>query len=134
MKNILLLTTFLSFFLLINGQNSTSFQKEEEIIHQVVEQIPEFPGGRQALNDSIREYLQYPQLAIEKKIEGTTVVQFAVLKDGSVDKVTVYVSAHPLLDQEAVRVVRSLPKWTPGKINGKKVNCYYIIPVVFKLE
>jgi protein TonB len=108
--------------------------QEAEVIHQVVEQMPEFPGGLQELNSLIKRRLQYPQLAAENQIQGTTVVQFAVMKDGSVDKVTVYVSAHPLLDKEAMRVVKTLPKWIPGKINGKGVNCYYIIPIVFTLQ
>jgi protein TonB len=108
--------------------------QEEEVIHKVVEQMPEFPGGMQELNQLIKKRLQYPQLAAENGIQGTTVVQFAVMKDGSVDKVTVYASAHPLLDKEAIRVVKTLPKWIPGKINGKGVNSYFIIPIVFTLQ
>jgi len=107
---------------------------EEEVIHKIVEQMPEFPGGMAELNAYIKKRLQYPQLAAENGIQGTTVIQFAVMKDGSVDKVTVYVSTHPLLDKEAVRVVKTLPKWIPGKINGKGVNSYYIIPIVFTLQ
>jgi len=108
--------------------------QEEETIHRVVEQMPEFPGGLQELNAYIKKRLQYPQLAAENGIQGTTVVQFAVMKDGSVDKVTVYASSHPMLDKEAIRVVKTLPKWIPGKINGKGVNSYYIIPIVFTLQ
>ena len=108
--------------------------QEEEVIHKIVEQMPEFPGGMAELNAYIKKRLQYPQLAAENGIQGTTVIQFAVMKDGSVDKVTVYVSTHPLLDKEAVRVVKTLPKWIPGKINGKGVNSYYIIPIVFTLQ
>jgi protein TonB len=108
--------------------------QEEEVIHKIVEQQPEFPGGLQELNAIIKKRLQYPQLAAENGIQGTTVVQFAVMKDGTVDKVTVYASAHPLLDREALRVVKTLPKWIPGKINGKGVNSYFIIPIVFTLQ
>jgi protein TonB len=108
--------------------------QEEEVIHKVVEQMPEFPGGPQELNAYIKKRLQYPQLAAENGIQGTSVINFAVMKDGSVDKVTVMVSSHPLLDKEAIRVVKTLPKWIPGKINGKGVNCYYTIPIVFTLQ
>ena len=108
--------------------------QEEEIIHKIVEQMPEFPGGMAELNAYIKKRLQYPQLAAENGIQGTTVVQFAVMKDGSVDRVTVFASSHPLLDKEAMRVVKTLPKWIPGKINGKGVNSYYIIPIVFVLQ
>ena len=112
---------------------SESKEKDEEI-HKIVEQMPEFPGGMQALNGFIKKRLQYPAKAIDEKIQGTTVVQFAVMKDGSVDKVTVYVSANPILDKEAVRVIKMLPKWEPAQIAGKNVNSYYIIPVVFSLQ
>jgi len=116
-----------------SGQTETKSIKNDEVIFKVVDKMPEFPGGKEALNDSIKARLHYPEAAVKKKIEGTTVVQFAVMADGTVDKVTVYVSAHPLLDEEAVRVVKSLPKWIPGKKNGKEVNSYYILPVVFLL-
>jgi len=108
--------------------------QQEEEIHRIVEQMPEFPGGMQELNQLIKKRLQYPQMAAENNIQGTTVVQFAVMKDGTVDKVTVYASSHPLLDKEAVRVVKTLPRWIPGKINGKGVNSYFIIPIVFTLQ
>jgi len=107
---------------------------EPEIIHTVVEQLAEFPGGMQELNALIKKRLVYPQLAAENQIQGTTVVQFVVMKDGTVDKVTIYASSHPLLDKEAMRVVKTLPKWIPGKIGGKGVNSYFIIPIVFTLQ
>jgi len=111
-------------------------KQNEEVIHKVVEKMPEFPGGMNALNQFIKENLRYPEEAVKKKIQGAVVVQFAVMKDGSVDKdkVTVYVPAHPLLDDEAVRVVKLLPKWKPGRLNGKEVNSYYIVPVTFTLQ
>ena len=109
-------------------------QEDENVIHDVVEQMPEFPGGMQELNANIKKRLQYPPLAAENRIQGTSVVRFAVMKDGKVDKVQIYASSHPLLDKEAIRVVQTMPKWIPGKINGKPVSCYYIIPIVFILQ
>jgi len=116
-----------------NNRKITQEVKEDEV-YRVVEQMPEYPGGMEKLHAYISSHIQYPQQAKENFIQGTTVIQFVVAKDGSVDKVTVYASSHPFLDQEAIRVVKSLPKWIPGKINGKSVACYYIIPISFKLQ
>jgi TonB family protein len=107
---------------------------EDEEIHKQVEQMPEFPGGMKELGNFIKGKLKYPVKAAEDSIQGTSVIQFAVMKDGSVDKVTVHTSSNPILDKEAVRVIKMLPKWNPGKIAGKPVNSYYIIPVVFSLQ
>jgi TonB family protein len=131
MKNLLLFTAFTFFCLFVNGQNSTNPLTEEEPIHLVPEQMPEFPGGFKALADTIRKNLRWPNL---DGWQGTVLVKFAVMKDGSVDRVTVQHSLHPLYDEEAVRVVKSLPKWIPAKINGKPVNCYFTVPVVFVLQ
>jgi TonB family protein len=109
-------------------------ENEDEEIHKQVEQMPEFPGGMEALKDFIKKNLHYPAEAVEKNIQGTSVIQFAVMKDGTVDKITVYKSSDKMLDCEAIRVIQMLPKWKPGKIAGKNVNCYYIIPVVFMLQ
>jgi len=115
-------------------ENKVITQEETEVIHRVVEQQPEFPGGMQELNAYLKKRIQYPQLAAENGIQGTTYIEFVVTKDGTVDQVTVKASSHPLLDKEAVRLVKTLPKWIPGKINGKGVACYYIIPIVFVLQ
>jgi len=96
--------------------------------------MPEFPGGMQELYAYLQKKTEYPQQARELGIQGITLVQFVVDRYGAVGKVTVEVSSHPLLDKEAVRVVRSLPKWVPGKINGKPVACYYRLPIVFELR
>ena len=83
--------------------------------------------------DFMGKNVKYPVDAQEQKIEGRVVVKFVVEADGRIGDVTVVKGVHPSLDKEAVRVVKSMPKWTPGKVDGKPVACYYSLPVSFKL-
>lgn len=103
-------------------------------IYLVVEQMPEFPSGQQAMMKFISENLEYPVAAQENGIEGRVVCSFVVNKDGSiVDVVTVRSSGDRYLDQEAIRVIQSMPKWTPGKQKGQPVRVKYTIPINFRL-
>lgn len=99
-----------------------------------VDQQPSFPGGTNALNTFIVSNLKYPVFAQEKGIQGRVVVKFIVEKDGSISNVEVDRSVYPSLDNEAMRVIKNMPKWIPGQINGKavKVECSY--PFVFQLQ
>jgi protein TonB len=111
----------------------------EQIVEEVYEQYniqekPAFPGGEGELMTYIISNIKYPVVAQENGIEGTVYIRFVVTKTGNVGETQVMKSADPLLDEEAVRVVRSLPKWTPGKINGNPVNVWFIVPIKFKLE
>ena len=106
--------------------------KEEPII--IAEQMPEFPGGELALRKYIAEHIKYPDLAMEKGIEGTVFVRFVIEKDGSIGEIQITRGVDPLLDQEAVRVVKSLPKFKPGYQDGRPVPVWYSIPIVFKLD
>lgn len=99
-----------------------------------VERMPEFPGGAKALNEYLSDNLVYPAPAKEAGAQGTVLVEFVVEKDGSVSNATVKVSQFPALDEEALRVVRSLPKWKPGEANGRKVRVYYNVPIRFSLQ
>jgi len=103
-------------------------------VYQIVEEMPKFPGGEQAMFKFISENVKYPQEAKDKNISGRVFVNFVVEKDGSVDEVKVLRSIGGGCDEEAVRVVKSMPKWTPGKQKGKPVRVSYIIPFVFKLD
>ena len=105
-----------------------------EIIFRHVEQMPEFPGGEAALMRFINENLRYPAAAIKNGIQGRVVVQFVVKKDGSVDDVTVLHGVDSALDQEAIRVCKTLPKFIPGKQNGQPVNVWFTLPIFFRLE
>ena len=106
----------------------------EEPPVRFVEQMPEFPGGMAALNQYLRDHLEYPAAARDAGAMGTVLVEFVVEKDGSVSNAKVVVSQFPALDEEALRVVRSLPKWKPGESNGRKVRVYYNVPIRFDLQ
>lgn len=107
---------------------------QEEKIHTAVETLPEYPGGMTAMMDFMGKNVKYPEEAQKEKIEGRVVVKFVVEADGRIGDATVVKGVHPSLDKEAVRVVKSMPKWIPGKVDGKPVACYFNIPVSFKLD
>ena len=112
-------------------------QEEEEVedeIFQVVEQDPEYPGGVEALYKFIQQNLKYPQLAKENNITGRVFVQFVVEKDGSVSNVKAARDIGGGCGAEAVRVIKAMPKWTPGKQRGKAVRAAYTLPVNFVLQ
>ena len=109
--------------------------EEEEVIFMVVETMPEFPGGQQALFKYIEEEKKYPLIAKENGIQGRVICQFVVNKDGSiVDVIAIRSSGEPSLDKEAIRVIKSMPKWKPGKQRGKPVRVKYTVPVNFRLQ
>ncbi len=107
---------------------------DDNKVFDVVEQNPVFPGGEAALLKYVAEHIRYPAMAQENNIQGRVVVQFVVTKTGAVGQVKVVRSKDPDLDKEAVRVVKSLPKFTPGKMNGHAVNVWYTLPINFKLQ
>jgi len=114
-------------------------EEEEQLVEEVFEQYniqekPMYPGGEGELMKYIAEHVKYPVVAQENGIEGTVYIRFVVTKSGKVGETQVMKSADPLLDEEAVRVVRSMPAWSPGKINGNAVNVWFIVPIKFKLE
>ncbi|MBQ5730523.1 MAG: TonB family protein, partial [Bacteroidaceae bacterium] len=107
----------------------------DEEIYQVVEQMPEFKGGMQALMKYLTSNINYPQEAKDKNIQGKSLIRFVVEKDGSITDVEVArTSGNDLLDQESVRVVKSMPKWNPGKQKGKVVRTRFVLPVMFRLQ
>jgi len=107
----------------------------EEAIFVVVETMPEFPGGAQALFKYLSENVKYPVIAQENGIQGRVICQFTVNKDGSIVDVEVARSSGDAsLDKEAVRVIKSMPNWKPGKQRGKAVRVKYTVPVSFKLQ
>ena len=109
--------------------------EEDEVVFVVVESMPEFPGGQQALFKYLSENVKYPVIAQENGIQGRVICQFVVNKDGSIVDVEVVRSGgDPSLDKEAIRVIKSMPKWKPGKQRGKAVRVKYTVPVNFKLQ
>ena len=109
-------------------------QVEENKVFEVVEQMPQFPGGNAALMEYLRSNTHYPVVAAENGVQGLVSFSFVVEKDGSITDVQVARPVDPSLDKEAARVVKSMPKWQPGKQNGSFVRVRYIVPVTFKLQ
>ena len=106
----------------------------KEEIHTLVEQMPQFPGGDAALMKYLSSHINYPPMAAENGVQGKVILQFVVEKDGRVGEVKIARSVDKDLDKEAIRVVKSLPKFTPGRQNGYPVRVWYTLPVNFKLQ
>ena len=109
-------------------------KEEETKVFDVVEQMPSFPGGQSALLQYLSSNIKYPVVAEENGVQGRVVCTFVVERDGSITDVRVIKSVDPSLDKEAVRVVKSMPKWIPGKQNGSAVRVKYTVPVTFRLQ
>lgn len=103
-------------------------------VYDVVEQMPSFPGGISGLRTYLNQNIRYPAEAQENCVQGRVVVSFVVGKDGHISDVTVLRSVDPSLDKEAVRVIRNMPRWTPGKQGGEPVKVRYNVPVSFRLN
>ena len=107
---------------------------QEKVIFQVVEEMPEFPGGMAEAMKFLAKNIKYPVAAQEAKIEGRVIVQFVIERDGSVSDVKVMRGVNSELDAEAIRVVSMMPKWIPGKQRGKAVAVKYTMPIMFRLQ
>ena len=112
--------------------------EEEEVVEQeifkIVEEMPSYPGGEQKLMEYVAKNIKYPQIARETGIQGRVYVNFVVEPDGSVSNVSVLRGIGGGCDEEAMRVVKNMPKWKPGKQRGKAVRVQYMLPVNFKLQ
>ena len=109
-------------------------KEEETKVFDVVEQMPQFPGGPNALFEYLSKNIKYPVVAEENGIQGRVIVTFVVERDGSITDVKVAKSVDPSLDKEAMRVVKSMPHWIPGMQNGSAVRVKYTVPVTFRLQ
>ena len=116
------------------GRGGSSGNSEEGEIFQVVEEQPMFPGGMEEMMKFLQQNIKYPKEVQEQGKQGRVIVQFVVNKDGSISNGSVVRSVDPLLDAEALRVVRSMPNWTPGKQKGKPVRVRFTLPVTFHLN
>ena len=99
-----------------------------------VEQMPEFPGGNSAMYNFISKNMVYPSEAQENNEQGKVVVQFVVMNDGQVQDATVVRGVSPAIDKEALRIIKIMPRWQPGKQNGKPVNVRFVLPLTFSLN
>lgn len=135
MKKYLYLVIILFASIGVNAQNYTSGNAKygEDIIYDSVDQYPGFPGGTDGLMSYISNNLRYPDTAQMEGIEGKVVAQFVVEKDGSIGEVRITRGVHPDLNKEAIRVIKSLPKFEPGKQDGKLVRVWFTLPINFKL-
>ncbi len=133
-KNVSLKVALMMLVLLFSFMTSTAQTKKNDMVFDVVEVMPQYPGGQIAMMKYIMENIKYPKQAMKERIQGRVTVRFIVEKDGSISDVKPILSVHPLLNKEAVRVVESMPKWTPGKQNGKPVRVRFNLPVMFKLN
>ena len=133
-KNVSLKVALMMLVLLFSFTTSTAQTKKNDMLFSVVEVMPQYPGGQIAMLKYIMENIKYPEQAMKEGIQGRVTVRFIVEKDGSISDVKPILSVHPLLNKEAVRVVKSMPKWSPGKQNGKPVRVRFNVPVMFKLN
>ena len=106
----------------------------EETVYQSVEEQPEFPGGMKALMKYLADNVKYPRVSLDNKSQGNSTVRFTVNADGSISDAEIVRSTGDMyLDKEALRVISEMPKWKPGKKNGKPVRVKFVLPVVFRL-
>ena len=105
---------------------------DEDIIHVRAEVQPSFPGGPEAMMKFLKDNIKYPSICIESGIQGRVIVSFVVNKDGSIEQVEVLSGVHERLDAEAVRVVKLMPTWTPGQMQGHPVRTKFNLPVTFR--
>lgn len=114
-KNVSLKVALMMLVLLFSFMTSTAQTKKNDMVFDVVEVMPQYPGGPIAMLKYLMENIKYPEQAMKEGIQGRVTVRFIVEKDGSISDVKPILSVHPLLNKEAVRVVESMPKWSPGK-------------------
>ena len=114
-----------------NAQKTVVSQSKQNV-YDVVEQMPEFPGGMPAMIEFLQTNLKYPSDAKKQNVGGRVLVMFVVEADGTISNVRVAKKVFPSLDAEAVRVVKTMPKWNPGKEKGKPVRVNFSLPIVFK--
>lgn len=118
----------------IDRETDISQSEDKEYSMGVIEQKPEFPGGESALYDYLSSHINYPAQAAEEGVQGRVIVQFTITKTGKIENVSVVRGRHPALDKEALRVVKSMPNWTPGRQDGRAVNVQHTLPITFRLS
>lgn len=133
MKYLVFVCMFLCSFTVFSQSNSGEVDKNSEEVFDVVEQMPEYPGGQDKFYTYLKDNITYPENAIKEKIEGIVYVQFVVEKDGSISNVKVLRGIGSGCDEEAVRIVKSMPNWSPGIQKGKPVRVRYNLPIKFSL-
>lgn len=118
----------------VSVEVATPLPPDDDKVYEVVDVMPEFPRGETELLKYMARNVKYPAESIKNKEEGSLSLSFIINKDGSLSDIKVVKSLTPLLDAEAVRVVKNMPKWTPGKVKGKFVRVAYTTPITFKCQ
>lgn len=138
MNNVFKIAAALAFLMLFSLKsmaiNTSPVADGDDEVYIIVEEMPVFPGGDEALRNFVTNNVNYPEEASKQKLHGRVYVCFVIDKDGSVVNVRVARSLNPLLDAEAIRVVKAMPKWTPGKHKGQHVKVSYTLPINFSLK
>ena len=133
MKKLILMLLMAECCLMTAHAQKTVVSQTNQKVFDTVEQMPEYPGGMQAMIAFLQTKMKYPEDAAKQKVEGRVMVQFIVETDGSISDVHVAKQVFPSLDAEAIRVVQAMPKWTPGKEKGNVVRVKYNLPIVFRM-
>jgi protein TonB len=134
MKKFIIMALMSLFGLTTVSAQKTVVAKKNQQVFDVVEKMPEYPGGQAALFEYLQKNVKYPADAEKKKVEGRVLVTFVVNTDGSITDIEVVRKTFPSLDAEAVRVISGMPRWKPGEQKGQKVRVKYTVPLTFRLK
>ena len=134
MKKFIIMALMALFGLTTVSAQKTVVAKKNQQVFDVVEKMPEYPGGQAALFEYLQKNVKYPADAEKKKVEGRVLVTFVVNTDGSITDIEVVRKTFPSLDAEAVRVISGMPRWKPGEQKGQKVRVKYTVPLSFRLK
>ena len=134
MKKFIIMALMAVFGLTTVSAQKTVVAKKNQKVFDIVEQMPEYPGGQAALFEFISKNVKYPEDAVKKKVEGKVFVTFVVDTDGKITDVSLMRKVFPSLDAEAIRVISGMPNWIPGKQKGQVVRVKYTVPIMFRLK
>ena len=134
MKKFIIMALMAVFGLTTVSAQKTVVAKKNQKVFDVVEQMPEYPGGQAALFEYLSKNIKYPADAEKKKVEGKVFVTFVVDTDGKITDVSLMRKVFPSLDAEAIRVISAMPNWIPGRQKGQAVRVKYTVPIMFRLK
>ena len=134
MKKFIIMALMAVFGLTTVSAQKTVVAKRNQKVFDVVEQMPEYPGGQAALFEYLSKNIKYPADAEKKKVEGKVFVTFVVDSDGKITDVSLLKKVFPSLDAEAIRVISAMPNWIPGRQKGQAVRVKYTVPIMFRLK
>lgn len=134
MKKFIIMALMAVFGLITVSAQKTVVAQKNQKVFDIVEQMPEYPGGQAALFEYLSKNIKYPADAEKKKVEGKVFVTFVVDTDGKITDVSLMRKVFPSLDAEAIRVISAMPNWIPGKQKGRVVRVKYTVPIMFRLK